>query len=107
MSQSTTTNQKEQSNTPDNASETLKKQSGEELLHKEDIPNTPFTLVHTEELGWFVAIGGNILTKPTNTRKEAIYILNNEPYNVMLHFIHYMMERYNDWKTLEMIQDPK
>lgn len=55
-------------------------ESGTELIHREEIPNTPFWIVGNEELGYFLAMGRHkLMHENVQTTKEVMqYYTNNQ-----------------------------
>lgn len=62
------------------------------LTEERDIPNTPFKLRRINEK-WFITMGDQRLTEPTNTQEEQIDTLYGSIYNIILNMIVYSYNR--------------
>lgn len=47
------------------------KQTPEKHITNEEIKDTPFRIIHTEEIGWFAALGQHRVTETFKTKKEV------------------------------------
>lgn len=76
-------------------SDTLEMQNGHDspkpkstqLIQKEEIENTPFHVVGSEELGFFITIGNVRLTDPQKTMEEAYNMLDNHTWQIITNLI--------------------
>lgn len=65
-----------------NAEERINPELNSELLHREQIPNTPFWVLGNEEKGYFLAIGKNKCTINYKTIEEAKQQIKIQPMNL-------------------------
>lgn len=69
-----------------------------ELIQKEEVPNTPFNLVTTEN-GTFLAMGIIRLTEDMQTKEEVLHYLANNTYNIIVRMIGGMTELNNQFQN--------
>lgn len=65
-----------------NAEERISPELNSELMHREQIPNTPFWILGNQEKGYFLAIGKNKCTVNYPTIEEAKEQINIQPMNL-------------------------
>lgn len=70
-----------------NADQTPKQDYNSELIKREKIEGTPFTIIEDTEKGWYVVMGNYIITKPSDTKELAMRILEIERWNIILTMI--------------------
>lgn len=75
------------------------------LIEREQIKNTPFTLIH-QEGKWLLTIGNIKITEPTETKEEQIQKLDEEKWMITLSLIAWTIERTEQIKKLEGGFDP-
>lgn len=74
-------------NTQSNAEENPNKSNFSELIHRENIVNTPFQVVGNEENGWIITIGRFKLTNNKPTKEEALQELELNPWDITVRLI--------------------
>jgi len=80
-----------QNETNKQGEDTLNSQSSSEktlnngyIMTYEKIKGTPFTLVR-HEMNWFIALGNNRITTPTETKEETLEKLETEKWEIVMH----------------------
>lgn len=89
MSQSTKTTQSEILNTQSNTEKTHKSTS---LITNEEVPNTPFRLVGSEEKGYALTIREYMLTEFKPTKLEALQNMENNMWILTANLIGAILE---------------
>lgn len=70
----------------------------------ENIEDTAFTIAQDLELGWFLAMGHNRITKHMPTREEAIELLEKDKWNIIMIMIIIVVEKITG-KTARVKED--
>lgn len=73
--------------TQSNVEENQSKEPSSELIHREDVENTPFQVVGNDEKGWIITIGRFKLTENRPTKIEALQELQIRPWAITLRLI--------------------
>lgn len=81
MEHSTTSKQKDILNTQLNSEETLNKNYS--IATNEEVPGTPFRLIQQNNK-WFLVMGNNRVTEPTDNKETTLLKLQNEQYTLMM-----------------------
>lgn len=99
MSNSTNRVQEELLNglTPADANQ-HKENSNSELVHREKVQGSPFTIVGNEEHGYFIAFGHYRLSEPQKTIIEAYGYLKENQWNISMNFMLTLMELWHNEK---------
>lgn len=66
----------------------------------EEVPNTPFVLVHSEQ-GVFAAIGNHRVTEPFETKEQLESWMNNNQWHITLQLIIIVVERFHEFKKFQ------
>lgn len=61
--------------------------SGEQLLEREQIPNSPFWIIGNRIDGYYLVLGHYRLTDVYNTKQEVVDFVNNRPWDIILGMI--------------------
>lgn len=61
--------------------------SGEQLLEREQITNSPFWIIGNKVDGYYLVLGHYRLTDVYNTKQEVIEYVNNRPWDIILGMI--------------------
>lgn len=81
MEQSTTSKQKDILSTQLNSEETHKENYS--IATNEEVIGTPFRLIQQNEK-WFLVMGNNRVTEPTDNKETTLLKLENEKYQLMM-----------------------
>lgn len=64
------------------------KKNSSELINREPVSNTPFTLINYDNSGWFLTIGKYQLTKPGEFEKsELLRMVENKDWSLIMTMI--------------------
>lgn len=68
-----------------------------EVYSNSKIEGTPFNIVETGANGWFITIGNERITEPTETKAEALEKLETEKWNIIVRM---MGSMWGAWQTV-------
>lgn len=74
-------------NTQNNAEENTNNSNSSEIIEREQIENSPFTIVGNQETGYFITMGPYRLHEPVATKEDVMNYLLRNTYNVILDMI--------------------
>lgn len=82
------TNNQELLRSQNSSDETPKHDYNSELINRERIEGTPFTIIEDKEKGYYITMGNYLITHPTKTKTEQIEKLHHlETWNIILTMI--------------------
>lgn len=97
MSESTNSKQKELLSTQNNAEGI---HNSKPLIEREEIPNTPFKIIHLQEK-WFIVMGDHRLTELYNTKEEVLEYFHNHMWETIIHVILLVIDYKQEWQNLQ------
>lgn len=84
-----------------NANEEQFNSTSSKLLEIEDIPNTPFKCVGSEETGYFIAMGSYRMTEPAETPAKAEDKLYTEQWDIIARLISVIVDINNQINKIQ------
>lgn len=80
------------------------KKNSSELIQREQIEETPFILIKTEDTPWFLTIGKYKIANEINlTKEQLIQLVNEKPWNLITIAIEAIIE--HETKHLQKMYD--
>lgn len=86
-------------NTSMNVNETDNKNYSSELIKREQIGETPFTAIKTEQGGWFVTIGKYRVSEEYKTKAEVVKLVEKKDWGLIMNVITVVTETLAELKT--------
>lgn len=99
MSDTTKTKQGDTLRTQNNVEETPKSNS---LIEREEIPNTPFKLIHLQDK-WFMVLGDHRLSQLYDTKEEVLDYFKTHMWETIIHIVIIIADEKKLWQELEKI----
>lgn len=103
---SNTSTNADQSNTSNSSSSKIingnEYKEEQQIVHRKKIPQTPFEIVGSEELGWILTMGKFRLTDPMKTEEEVVNHLNDESWNVMVKIMYSTYQAIKETERAEI-----
>lgn len=84
-----------------NAKKTDKENSSSKLIEREEVENSPFTIVSEEGKGHYVIMGDYRLTEATENKEELIKDINEKNWNFLTTVIGTLIDAIDRIKTIK------
>lgn len=99
MSDTTKTKQGDTLRTQNNVEKTPKSNS---LIEREEIPNTPFKLIHLQDK-WFITLGDHRLSELYDTKEQTLEYFKTHMWELIIHIVIIIIDEKKLWQELEKI----